>query len=40
MVMNYLVKVLNACRGMWKDLNIDFKESRRLTWGYAISLRF
>ena len=28
-----LVKALNDCRGMWKDVDIDFKEYREQAWG-------
>lgn len=28
-----LVKALNDCRGMWKDVNIEFKEFRKQAWG-------
>lgn len=28
-----LVKAINACRGMWKDLDIDFNEFRKQAWG-------
>jgi len=28
-----LINALNDCRGMWKDLSIDFKEFRDQAWG-------
>lgn len=28
-----LVEALNACQGMWKDMDIDYKALRKQAWG-------